>query len=161
MALRRASPYHKSRSLTWLGIIHLAVTRRRIARQQSLFRAALSNSDQSLRVAPQYGGELCVSSLPLYATARCMIPLGMTDFRGTAKLFGIRTADLARHLYVCGASGCGKSTLLLSMMAAHARQGEGFGLIDPHGELAGQVLDRIPRQRINHTIAFDPSDDWP
>ena len=90
-----------------------------------------------------------------------MIPLGLTDFRGAQKLFGIRTADLARHLYVCGASGCGKSTLLLSMMAAHARQGEGFGLIDPHGELASQVLDRIPRQRINQTIAFDPSDDWP
>src|SRR5919204_3417756 len=90
-----------------------------------------------------------------------MIPLGLTDFRGAQKLFGIRTADLARHLYVCGASGCGKSTLLLSMMAAHAKRGEGFGLIDPHGELAAQVLDRIPRQRINHTIAFDPSDDWP
>jgi DNA helicase HerA-like ATPase len=89
-----------------------------------------------------------------------MIPLGTTDFRSQQKRFYIHTADLARHLYVCGASGSGKSTLLLAMMAAHAERGEGFGLIDPHGELAAQVLDRIPRVRINQTIAFDPSDDW-
>jgi hypothetical protein len=90
-----------------------------------------------------------------------VIPLGTTDFRGQHKPFYIRTPDMARHVYVCGASGSGKSTLLLSMMAAHARRGEGFGLIDPHGELADQVLDRIPAGRINHTIAFDPSDAWP
>jgi hypothetical protein len=90
-----------------------------------------------------------------------MILLGTTDFRGQHRPFGIHHADLGRHLYVCGGSGTGKSTLLLNMMAAHAARGDGFGLIDPHGELAGQILERIPAARINHTIAFDPSDDWP
>jgi len=90
-----------------------------------------------------------------------MIPLGTTDFRGQHRRFYIHPTDLARHLYVVGGSGTGKSTLLLNMMAAHAARGEGFGLVDPHGELAAQILDRIPADRINHTIAFDPSDDWP
>ena len=39
-----------------------------------------------------------------------------------------------------------------------SRQGRGVGVIDPHGDLALDVLDAIPRSRTNDVIYFDPSD---
>ena len=63
-----------------------------------------------------------------------------------------------RHLYLVGRTGVGKSTLLLNMLAADIAAGRGVGLIDPHGDLAEQVLAAVPPHRTNDVVVFDPSD---
>lgn len=50
--------------------------------------------------------------------------------------FAIAGADRLQHLYIVGQTGTGKSTLLLNLTHQDARQGTGFCLIDPHGDLA-------------------------
>jgi hypothetical protein len=65
----------------------------------------------------------------------------------------------AKHAYVIGASGTGKSTLLLNMIAQDIKRGEGVGVLDPHGDLIDQVLERVPEARHDDVILFDPADE--
>ena len=66
--------------------------------------------------------------------------------------------DRRRHLYLIGKSGTGKSTLLFNLMLADLALGRGFALLDPHGDLARDVADAAPPDRINDVLYFDPSD---
>jgi len=38
-------------------------------------------------------------------------------------------------------------------------QGKGMGIIDPHGDLAEEILMHIPKSRLKDVIIFDPSDE--
>lgn len=63
-----------------------------------------------------------------------------------------------RHLYMLGATRMGKSTLLLNMICQDMRAGRGLCLIDPHGDLALDVLGRVPSEREDDTFYLDLSD---
>ena len=60
-----------------------------------------------------------------------------------------------RHVWVIGKSGSGKSTTLFNLAMADILCGEGVALIDPHGDLATDILDAIPRSRINDVCYLD------
>jgi DNA helicase HerA-like ATPase len=61
-----------------------------------------------------------------------------------------------RHTFVCGASGMGKTVLLENIAIQRMRRGEGFGVVDPHGDLIAELLNHIPRHRTEDVIYFDP-----
>lgn len=85
--------------------------------------------------------------------------IGETTFRNKKVRFGLRNSDdRIRHLYVIGKSGTGKSTLFESMVAQDIAAGAGVGVLDPHGETIEKILDRIPDDRVEDVIYFDPSD---
>ena len=67
-------------------------------------------------------------------------------------------ADRSRHCYIIGATGTGKSTLLYNMIRQDIENGEGVAVIDPHGDLYQQVLESIPRRRVDDVVLVDPSD---
>lgn len=67
-------------------------------------------------------------------------------------------SDRSRHCYIIGATGTGKSTLLSNMIRQDIENGEGVCVIDPHGDLYQQVLESIPKRRIEDVILIDPSD---
>ena len=52
---------------------------------------------------------------------------------------------LPRHIVALGATGSGKSTLLLDLALAAIEADIGTTVIDPHGDLANDVLCRVPR----------------
>jgi hypothetical protein len=67
-----------------------------------------------------------------------------------------------RHMYVIGASGTGKSTLLLNCILQDIENGNGIGVLDPHGDLIEQILGRVPENRLSDVVLLDPSDeDYP
>jgi hypothetical protein len=84
--------------------------------------------------------------------------LGRVQFRQQRDQFGIAIDDLRRHMIAVGKTGCGKSTFLLNMIRQQAEAGRGTILLDPHGQLAEEVLNVIPRPRTNDVIYFDASD---
>jgi hypothetical protein len=86
--------------------------------------------------------------------------IGETLYRNRNVKFGISNEndDRLRHLYVIGKSGTGKSSLFVSMLSQDIANGEGVGILDPHGETIENVLDMIPEERIEDVIYFDPSD---
>ena len=100
------------------------------------------------------------SNLPLAdeLPADTLTNLGVTNFRGSQEVFGIKIPDRRRHVYVIGKSGVGKSTLLQNMTLDDIKEGRGVGVVDPHGDYVDYVLERIPDDRVKDVILFDPSD---
>jgi energy-coupling factor transporter ATP-binding protein EcfA2 len=86
------------------------------------------------------------------------ILIGTQEIWGSTVPFGISLPDLRQHIYVIGKTGSGKSTLLRNMIIQHIALGHGVGLIDPHGDLAEELLNHIPRWRTDHLVYFNPSD---
>jgi hypothetical protein len=60
-----------------------------------------------------------------------------------------------RHVWIVGKSGSGKSTFLFNLAMNDILAGEGVAIIDPHGDLATDILDAIPRSRINDVCYLD------
>jgi type IV secretory pathway TraG/TraD family ATPase VirD4 len=81
-----------------------------------------------------------------------------TQFRNQRQRFGIKRNDRLSHIYVIGKTGAGKSTLLETMMLQDLGRGEGFTLLDPHGDLVERIAQAIPPQRRKDLIYFDVSD---
>lgn len=81
-----------------------------------------------------------------------------TNFRNERRPFGIRRRDRRSHIHILGRTGMGKSTLLETLMLADLRAGNGFALLDPHGDLAGRILDQARELRATDVIEFDPAD---
>lgn len=70
------------------------------------------------------------------------------------KRFSIDVDSLTTHLYVVGRSGKGKSKFLEGFLWQLIRHGCGCGLIDPHGDLADnliKLLTKEPIDKLNHT----------
>lgn len=84
--------------------------------------------------------------------------IGKTNYRSEQKVFGLRRFDRRRHLYIVGKTGSGKSKLLELLLKADIQSGNGCCLIDPHGDLAGEVLKFVPQERIKEVIYIDPTD---
>jgi GTPase SAR1 family protein len=84
--------------------------------------------------------------------------LGTRQVWGDRLLFGLSPSDRRRHVYVVGASGTGKTTLLRNLILQDIEHGCGVGVIDPHGDLAVDLLDAIPPERTDHVVYFNPSD---
>lgn len=66
--------------------------------------------------------------------------------------------DRSRHCYIVGATGTGKSTLLYNMIVQDIHNGEGVAVIDPHGDLYQQILESIPKHRLDDIVLVDPCD---
>lgn len=86
------------------------------------------------------------------------IVLGTRDDRGLEHPFGLTPHDRQHHIYIIGKSGTGKTTLLHNLLMQDICMGRGVGIIDPHGDLARDLLDFIPRNRIEDVVYFNPSD---
>jgi CxxC-x17-CxxC domain-containing protein len=83
---------------------------------------------------------------------------GETTFRNNRKKFGIKTKDRWQHFYVIGKTGVGKTSMMENMAVQDIRDNSGLGFIDPHGETAENLLNFIPKNRINDVIYFNPAD---
>lgn len=85
-----------------------------------------------------------------------------TNFRNQERVFGIKTDDRRRHMYVIGKTGMGKTNLLENLAVQDIRNGHGVCFIDPHGDTAEKLIKAIPTNRINDVIYFNPADqDFP
>jgi len=89
-------------------------------------------------------------------------PFAVTTYRNREKVFGIKTDDRRRHVYLIGKTGMGKTTLIENMVYSDIMAGHGVCYIDPHGDTAEKMLEWIPNSRINDVIYFNPADiDFP
>jgi hypothetical protein len=77
------------------------------------------------------------------------------QLRHTLKLAELTTENRLLHMLICGKTGMGKSTLLKEIALRDAASGYGFILVDPHGDLASEVLEALPRRRRNDIVHFD------
>ncbi|MEX0870150.1 MAG: type IV secretion system DNA-binding domain-containing protein [Candidatus Spechtbacterales bacterium] len=83
---------------------------------------------------------------------------GQINFRGLSDRFGIKIDDRRRHAYVIGKTGMGKTAMIQNMAVQDIINGNGVGIIDPHGEFAEALLNFIPEERIKDVVYFNPAD---
>lgn len=84
--------------------------------------------------------------------------LGKSVYRGLSKDVFIERDDRRRHMYIIGKTGTGKTEFLKQMIIQDIRNGEGVGVVDPHGDLIEDLLQMVPPERAEDVILFDPSD---
>ena len=84
--------------------------------------------------------------------------IGITNYRSTNQRFGIKDKDRLAHIFCIGKTGVGKSTLLQNLAIQDINNGKGLAVIDPHGDVAENLLQHIPEHRKKDLIYFDPAD---
>lgn len=81
------------------------------------------------------------------------ITLG-TDSNG--QLVTLEQVARLQGLYMPGLQGTGKSTLMLNLICQDMEAGHGLCVIDPKGDLAREVIARVPAHRLEDVIVLDP-----
>jgi len=84
-------------------------------------------------------------------------PLGDSD-AGPPRPVALGVGDARHHLHVVGATGTGKSTLLTNLILADAAAGRGVAVLDPKGDLVGDVLARLPAEAADRLVLIDPAE---
>ncbi|MGD1083043.1 MAG: type IV secretion system DNA-binding domain-containing protein [Candidatus Sulfotelmatobacter sp.] len=84
--------------------------------------------------------------------------LAQTNFRNQRHPFGIRREDRFSHVYIIGKTGTGKSTLMERMALQDLERGNGFALIDPHGDLVERIAGAIPADRAPAVVYLNAAD---
>lgn len=84
--------------------------------------------------------------------------LGKSVYRGLSRDVYVERDDRRRHTYIIGKTGTGKTEFLKQMILQDIKNGEGVGVVDPHGDLIEDILQMIPPERAEDVILFDPSD---
>lgn len=84
--------------------------------------------------------------------------LGFNTYRGRRTEIYMKDADRRRHTYVIGKTGSGKTEFIKNLALQDIKAGRGVAVIDPHGDLADDLMSLIPKSRIDDVIYFNPSD---
>ena len=83
------------------------------------------------------------------------ILLGTNIYRNALSPVYMKREDRTRHHYCIGKSGTWKSVFLQTMARQDIWNGDGICLIDPHGDLAEDILAYIPKERAKDVVYFD------
>ncbi|MET7398024.1 type VI secretion protein [Dactylosporangium sp. NPDC005572] len=69
---------------------------------------------------------------------------------------GLSVPDARYHVHMVGSTGSGKTTLLVNMAVDDIKAGRGTVVIDPHGDMVLDILDRLPANVAGRVVLFDP-----
>ncbi|MBR3319031.1 TraM recognition domain-containing protein [Candidatus Saccharibacteria bacterium] len=111
---------------------------------------AIPNSSVKRQLVKQVDGPARLATEGLF--------LGTNEYRGNQKAIYLQEKDRRRHMYVIGQTGMGKSVFLENLAFQDMCDGRGFAFIDPHGDAVEALLKRVPEERIDDIIYFDPAD---
>jgi hypothetical protein len=84
--------------------------------------------------------------------------LGEAVYQGSKAIARIKRNDRRRHIYIIGQTGTGKTTILKNIAEQDMQNGDGLCFIDPHGDVAQELLGLIPQNRIDDVVYFNPGD---
>lgn len=84
--------------------------------------------------------------------------IGENRHHGEVTPIGLHEYERHRHMYIVGGTGNGKTTMLLYSIMQDIENGKGVAVIDPHGDLAETVLERVPEERREDVIYLNPDD---
>lgn len=80
-------------------------------------------------------------------------------YRWVKKEIRVKTEDRFRHFYVIGQTGTWKSSIMQVMARQDFVNWNWLAIMDPHWDLAKDLMPFIPRERADDVIYFDPADE--
>jgi len=117
----------------------------------------------ALAALPQ---DLAVPGLDRAHAKSMPVPVAVSTGGRGAKVLGdaeigghtvaLSAADARYHVHMIGSTGSGKTTLLANMVLDDVHAGRGTVVIDPHGDLVLDILDRLPASAADRVVLFDP-----
>ena len=90
-----------------------------------------------------------------YKTYKWWVLLWVNIYRNVYSPVYIKRDDRTRHHYCIWKSGTWKSVFLQTLARQDIRNGDGICLIDPHGDLAEDMLAYIPKERAKDVVYFE------
>lgn len=90
-----------------------------------------------------------------YKIFKDWVLLGLNIYRNNYTPVYMKRNDRTRHHYCIGKSGTGKSVFLQTIARQDIWNWDWICLIDPHGDLAEDVLAYIPKERAKDVVYFD------
>ncbi|MFZ6015134.1 MAG: type IV secretory system conjugative DNA transfer family protein [Patescibacteria group bacterium] len=119
----------------------------------SLYHLPLASTE-----TPKIDWLLSRAALPPSNIPREGLLLGLSEYRGHTYEIKMKQQDRRRHTYVIGKSGGGKSVLMKSWIKQDIEAGRGLCIMDPHGDLARECIEFVPKERAEDVIYFNPAD---
>ena len=86
------------------------------------------------------------------------VVFGKNTYGNEDTCIGLTDEDRSRHVYTIGQTGSGKTTIMFHMAHDDIQKGRGLAVLDPHGDLAEDLLTCVPDERIDDCIYFNPFD---
>lgn len=83
---------------------------------------------------------------------------GKNNYGGTTTEIGLTEEERETHMYILGRTGSGKTTMMYSMAKHDIEQGRGMCFVDPHGDVAEDLLYVVPEKRKDDLIYINPID---
>lgn len=87
--------------------------------------------------------------------------LGVTASAGVEEKFSLPIRDALFHTVLVGPTGSAKSTVMLGLIEDAMKAGRGLVVFDPKGDLATDVLTRVPNRRRDDVVVIDPTNTTP
>ena len=94
-----------------------------------------------------------------YKTYKWWVLLWVNIYRNVYSPVYIKRDDRTRHHYCIWKSGTWKSVFLQTIARQDIWNGDGICLIDPHGDLAEDMLAYIPKERAKDVVYFEAWDE--
>jgi hypothetical protein len=110
----------------------------------------LLNSDYHLETLPR--------SVRVPASLNDGVTLGVNIYRGKKQDVKLNEYVRNKHLYIVGKTRTGKSTLMFNLIHQDILSNECVAVIEPEGDLIDEVLDVIPKKRIDDVIYLNAGD---
>ncbi len=86
------------------------------------------------------------------------VTFGVNSYGGSETMIGLTEEERKEHVYIIGRTNSGKSTIISHMVKDDIQKGRGVAVVDPHGDLAEELLSCVPDKRINELMYFNPFD---
>ena len=128
------------------------------AEAASVFRLPVVTSETATGL-PLRGRRTLPAELRIQPSAGSLSWLAVNRHLGQDRRVRVPLAHRFKHVFLLGMTGTGKSTYMLSLLLRDIEAGHGVCLIDPHGDLADDVLMRFPAARQDDLIVMDLADD--
>lgn len=94
----------------------------------------------------------------LHGNPELDITIGVNKYHGSETPIGLTKSERERHMFVVGGTGSGKTTMLKYQIIQDIKNGKGLAVVDPHGDLAEELLEYISKERMDDLIYLNPDD---
>ena len=116
-----------------------------------------NSKSSSFEAMPRFLSKTLPPTPRMLAAQKHHVVLGDNIHQEQVTPIGLTEEERKRHIYIVGGTGTGKTTLLKYMIVQDIKAGRGVAVIDPHGDLATDLLNYIPQRRTKDLIYFNPS----
>jgi hypothetical protein len=151
---KRILQFESQKRLHSLGTRHTYYSANELSR---LFHFPHSESARTANVVKSLSKSL-PAPISLKSGRKLDVFIGNNQHHGVTTPIGLTESERERHMYVIGGTGNGKTTMLKYQIVQDIQNGKGVAIVDPHGDLAEEVLGYIPEHRIKDVIYINPDD---